>query len=296
MPNNKRKGGKSARERRRIRRAQLVNPSSSVYGKVTPMIINFYGRYELTDKDWTQLWGMKSLHFGNSEIFSGPYAKLKIFREYHLVRAHFKLTHEVIRSKNWKKSTHSELSTYSVATFIQDYDVSVKETALVTSLWDEVCSHPGVKNVVVTSNASKTTHHTWVPTEPSDMEWRLTDNDGLCHVYMLSKKLDKDEEGVLDTYGHLVSTVVELKLHIKLRGFDIQNDDTLQIKSPSSSSSPVVVLTSLASTPTPPPPPSPTFDGPADDFRPMSPVMEEMAASVVSVGMELEESFCELSI
>lgn len=227
MPTNKKIGGRSARARRRIKRAQLVNPRSGIYGAITPITITFYGRYELTEKTWSTNWGMSTVSFGNTQIFSGPYEKLKFYREFLIRRAHFNCTHEVIRTPKWKKDEHSEISTFSAATFIQDYSVEIKPTALVNQDWNYVCSHPGVKSVVIATGASKNTSHTWIPTEPSDIEWRLTNNDGLCYLYLMAFKLDQNEEGLFDTYGHSVSTVVRAKIHLHLRGLDIQNDDTV---------------------------------------------------------------------
>lgn len=302
MPNSKRTGGKSARARRRMKRAQLANPRSGIYGALTTVTINFYGRYDLKKTTWSTHWGMNSVSFGNSEIFSGPYKNLKFYREYLIRRAHFICTHEVIRTPKWKKTEHSEISTFSAATFIQDYDVAVKPNLVFGEQWDHVCAHPGVKTVVVVTGASKNTSHTWVPTEPNDANWRLTDNDGLCHLYMLAYKLDQNEEGVFDTYGHSVSTVVRVRMHVQLRGLDIQNDDSLSthvVVLPSTSSSSQQQARDLA--------PSPTFKEDEYDFRPVSPVSCDTAESAVTTFLDvveeehpaeksLDESFTELAI
>lgn len=229
------RGGRLSRARRKQRRLQRsIRIASGIYGPVTRVAIEYYGRFDITDNDWSPSWGMKHVPFGNLQIFSGSYTGYKVFREYRLKYAQFKLTHELIKTAKWKREEHCEIATYSVASFLQDYDVAIHPNGKGDETWDAVCSHPGSKKAVVTTGTPRNTTHIWRPTEASDTDWRLTENDGLCHLYIVGKKLDRNNEGLFDKYGHSISTVVDVRIHLELRGIDIQTSDTM-IRSPNAS-------------------------------------------------------------
>lgn len=291
-----RKGGISSRERRRIRRSDVqpstAQPSAPKCGRVVPMTIRYYGRFDVTDIRRGRPWKMHSLDFGNSTIFSGSYAKFRVFKEYQIVHAEFKLTHEVIKTSRWKKANHSDVATFSVASFILNHNEEEVPAMLTSSSWDMVCSHPGVRTTVVVTGANRKTQHIWTPKKASDSRWRLTKEDGLCQLYIMAKKLDQDESSKFG-FGHSVSTVIEARLKVQLKGVDIKTTDTVETLGVHP-----VILSELIDLRTRSE--SPTYDTDADEaagpFRPTSPVMDESIASAVSIADEVDESFGKMSI
>lgn len=258
-----RKGGIAARARRTARRATKqhnVKVSNSPYGPVVPLVIQYYGRFDVNQSIWHTGYNTKEIPFGNNQIFSGSYSKFNIFHEYRVLKAKFILRHELIKSSSWTQGTHPEIVTYSVGSFINDYEMKVVPDSKGATTWDTVMSHPGIRTITMTSNQVKHQTHVWRPTEASDTEWRLTNDDGICYIYVVTRCLDQCAT------AHQLSTVLKASIHIQLRGMDIETSDSRRNFVPP----PTAVSQDRD--------PSPSFDGEFVDFRPTTP--EELSVRI----------------
>lgn len=178
-----------------------------------PFTFRYYGKFELKSgqNDFGSGFFSHILDFGNKELFSESYRHLKFFHEYKINHADITITWDVVRVKAWEKGG-AESAAFEVVSFIEDYDARENTGSVV---WDDVASHPAARTGYTTTFRTVRTRHHWRPTEPTDKDWRLTQNDGLCSIYLCARPAD----AASDLYE--VIAVVEVRASIKLRDFDL---------------------------------------------------------------------------
>lgn len=120
------------------------------------------------------------LKFGNTDLFSGPFAFLKGMHEFRLKHVTFNVTYTCVP----KAITATHVMSFSVVTIPMDLDAT--DTSAFTSL-EHAMEHPGAKTSILTTGMVARHRLRWVPTEPTDMDWRLTKNDGICQLFCLTE-------------------------------------------------------------------------------------------------------------
>lgn len=222
----------SSREERYTKRSTVMTAPSHesprpVYGKPEPVTIEHEYTFNVTDSKWSDSWHMHELDFGSEQLFSEPYLDCKKFQEYRIIRAHFKLSHTIVRVPETQRHYKS---VFNVASFLLDHELEIEPDSPPNDTWDEFCSHPeiakSVRTTIVSRGVERDTYHLWLPTDPEDTRWRLTDTDGLCHLYVMAKRIDKVDGCSLSALGHQVSTTAVAKFEIQLRTVNMQVDDS----------------------------------------------------------------------
>lgn len=210
MPNT---GGKNARHRRTQRRR--AKRAKATYGPILHVPIRYYGTHLLTDYYPTGSYSYgKHVAMGNRELFSGDFTALKAYSEYKILKAQIKITWTCYKLKQWSIDGHPDAIAVSTCSFIRDQDAELKFNT--TSVpFDRICSTLGAKTSHVPAYSKSVTRHIWTPTEPTDSDWRQTDNDGLCHLYLFWRSDD------LVNKSHAVSATVEITTRVKLRSFNV---------------------------------------------------------------------------
>jgi hypothetical protein len=103
--------------------------------------------------------------------------------------------------------------------FIEDYEA--KQDHNIYLEWEAAAAHPETRVRTVSAQKFGTTRHHWRPTEPSDNDWRLTNNDGACFLYLFA--LPRDGY----TPAHTVGATITARFSIKLRGLDLLPDKSV---------------------------------------------------------------------
>lgn len=175
------------------------------------MPIRYFGTFNLTEK--CQGWNYgKRIDFGNNQLFSGNYAIFDAFKEFKITYADIRISWTAYKTTDWKGSENPQNVAITCVSFIRDFD-ALDDSDVKT--FDSVASCMGARTVHLTSGMIHTTRHRWVPTEPTDRDWRQTTNDGLCHIYMFWRGDD------LTTTQHAANVTVQVTTNVQLRGLKI---------------------------------------------------------------------------
>lgn len=191
------KGGLGSRLRRRRQRAA----TSSIYGPVAHTKIRYYKQIAVNNyADFKTSYYSAKISIGNKEIFSGAYSHLKVFHEYKLHYVDIRCVWQTSVQSTWAPNVCPEVQNKQVASLITDFDAPIGTKSIKLS-WDQLCSIPGIKANYLSSIGHVTTRHRWRPTEPTDSDWRLTSNDGICYLYLFAHHLThvKQFEDILAT-------------------------------------------------------------------------------------------------
>lgn len=205
----KKRGGRKARQRRRQRRSQ--QNSAVPYGPVIHVPLRYFGTFTLDQE--LQGWDYGHLlYLGNQQLFSCNYNMYKSFREFRIKRATITLHWNTYRTKTWVQREHPDGIAVSCCSILTDMETTFLGEKFVS--FDAICAQPGAKVVNFSSGSLGVTRHVWIPTEPTDKDWRFTNNDGLCNLYMFWRGYD------LTVNQHGVNVVVECVTHVSLRTMD----------------------------------------------------------------------------
>lgn len=217
MPN---KGGLGSRKRRRLRR-QRWPPRSTPYGPVVRIPIRYIGRFQVTGhQDVPGTFFSKHVPLGNRQLFASDYAAFSAFHEYKITSANIKVSWSVYKLKEWKINANPEFVAATVCSFITDQESPAFLNAEHPTFgkvipFDTVFSTLGSRTAHITTAEMRVTRHRWIPTEPQDRDWRKTENDGLCHLYLCCQTDD------LADSKHAITAIVEVTTRIHLRELTI---------------------------------------------------------------------------
>lgn len=208
MPN---KGGKGSRRRRRQarRRARKASP----YGPVIKMPLKYVGRFTLTKHDLGGTFFSTHVPFGNKQLFSTDFSAMLVFHEYKLMSANIKITWTLYKTKEWQLNSHPELISATVCSFLRDQESPASKVEKIP--FDTVFATYGGKVSHLAPASKATTFHRWIPTEPTDRDWRLTTDDGLCHIYLCWQTDD-----LIDS-KHQCTAIIEVTTEVHLRAMTI---------------------------------------------------------------------------
>lgn len=209
------RGGKGSRNKRRVRRSAARKP----FGPEFHIVTQSYENKEVSGHDLgSTAFYNNVIHIGNKHVFAGDWAKLRMFHEFKISRADITIMWTLIKTTSWTEASPESCSGQALS-FIEDWDAENKASLKLN--WDTLAGHPETRLCFPTSATRKTTRHVWRPTEPTDQDWRLTNNDGICHLYLCASHDDAVETHTL------FHANVRIKFHFNVRGLDIEADKSV---------------------------------------------------------------------
>lgn len=217
QPRNK-KGGVGARNRRRLSRLHKRRRGTpQPYGPIVKYPIRYFGTFNIDSRSDIKSdgWLSKHIAIGNRQLFSAETSALgKLYHEYKITGASIKLTFSQYRTAQWSFKTSPDSVSATVVSFLRDQESPYTTQKAVS--FDSVCSEPGCRVSHLPPGGKASTLHYWRPTEPQDRDWRTTDNDGLCHLYVGWRLDDLIEDSHV---GCMV--MVEITTNVHLRGYNL---------------------------------------------------------------------------
>lgn len=218
---NKRRS-RSGVVRRTRRRSTTFSPNKSVYGPVLKNIKMKYTAFRTIDVTTALSHGLIGFRIalGNDTIFSGPNAFYSNFHEFRVLHATAvtKCTHQYYVENQPSSSLHHNLHYASrMVTILRDHD-SGEDDAFKS--FGNAVSSPGSRHTTFTNHQVGTIRNNWVPTEPSDANWRLTSNDGVFYIYVF---INPPTGSFSDHWLTLSYNVeVHVTFHISVRAVDFK--------------------------------------------------------------------------
>lgn len=144
------------------------------------MTLLYHGTFALDDHTMGNIKG-HHLAFGNKQILTDQYAFLVAFKEFKLLSCDITVDWSSFKRATWSVSDPNDVAA-SCVSFLTDYELDL--STLTINSFDNLCETYGSRFTQINTVQLGHTRHRWVPTEPTDRDWRTTDNDGAFHLYM----------------------------------------------------------------------------------------------------------------
>lgn len=177
------------------------------------MPFKYVGRFTLTEKFLGGTFFSTHVPFGNKQLFSTDFSAMIVFHEYKLTAASIKITWTLYKTKEWQLNSHPELISATVCSFLRDQESPATRVNAIP--FDTVFATFGAKVAHLAPASKAVTFHRWIPTEPTDRDWRLVTNDGLCHIYLCWQTDD-----LIDS-KHQCTATIEVTTQVQLRAMTI---------------------------------------------------------------------------
>lgn len=151
---------------------------------------------------------------GDDTLFDGPFQFLRSMHEFRVHKVEFNVT--VICTPKNVYATHP----FEVSSIVIPVDTDADDTTDFKS-FEHAMEHPGARTSVSLSDKVANHKFTWMPTEPSDQEWRLVKNDNIVYLYVFFRYT----ETILQKFS--IDTIVRAKVHLNFRGVNFDGKAAL---------------------------------------------------------------------